>query len=115
MSKIISGGKAVRILRREDVEYGDDGYPKTRKTIFNVGVQASVQPLTGHERMQLEPADRNKQHFWVFTTFDIHLDDTVFICDDEYEVLIVEDWTNQGFSFTHKKAKVVLKDVNRLN
>lgn len=68
-------------------------------------IEASIQPLTGKEVLQLEEGDRRRQHLYVFTKFQLERNDIVIRDGKNYETQEIEDWT----SFV--RARIVLEDV----
>ena len=111
--KIIRRGKKINVLRFGEVEF-IKGLPQPRPVTENFVAIASVQPLTGMERLQVPEGDRNREHIVIFVEpqHDIRVDDTVLYNCREFEVRVIDEWEDQGLGLVHKRCIAMLKDVN---
>lgn len=94
-------------------EYDSDGFPVAPMfTTFTI--QASIQPLSGWEILQVPEGDRTRQLLNVFTeTQEIQHKDIVVRNGAEYEAQVPEDWTIPGVNVSYWKVRIARIDVER--
>ncbi len=109
---IISRGKEIEVIRRKPGEF-ENGFFVEGQVDKRFLVRASVQPLSGMERLQVPEGDRNREHINIFTKDDIRVDDTIIYNCREFEVQRIDDWEDQGLNITHRRCVAMLKDVNK--
>lgn len=102
--QIIKQGEEIVVFRKTQGHYENGHYDEGKKCEFKIN--ASVQPLTGYETLQVAEGNRTKEHLNILTHFKMQVNDLINRNSREYEVQNVEDWD----SFV--KARVVLKDAN---
>jgi hypothetical protein len=97
-------------LKRNSNEgtYGNDGFPMSPYWVTST-IRGNVQPLTGHQRLQLPEGERAQDQMWLFTSDTVEIDDIVVRNEIQYEVKTVEDWRQQRLS--HLRCRMVRKDV----
>jgi hypothetical protein len=79
--------------------------------------KASVQPLSGHEKLTLPEGIREKSAYRLYTSFQLYTSqedddkkaDRVTLFDDVYEIIRVDVWQNQVIP--HYKAIASLIDA----
>lgn len=74
--------------------------------------RGSIQPLSGHEILQLPEGDREKKHLWVYTEFELKIDDVITHKSQEFETRFVECWDDSD-KFPYFLARVEMIDVER--
>jgi len=104
--EIIKDGEKITIRRRESGRYYK-GRWRTSNRYEEFEAQASFQPMSGRETMQLPEGDRLKSHVKVYTKFNLKRDDIIERGEEEYEVQVLLNWG------TFTKAIARLVDVKR--
>jgi hypothetical protein len=105
-SYIIDCGEEVIVKRRLPGKYVEGHYVPGDLT--ECGYMMSVQPLTGYEILQLEEADRTREHIKAYAVDEIRVNDYLCYRCKHYEVQSVK----QRSKSHHFKAIARLVDID---
>ena len=103
---IIDCGEEVKVKRREPGHYHEGHY--VPGDLAECGYMMSIQPLTGHEILQLEEGDRTREHVKAYSLDEIKVNDYLFYRCKCYEVQSVKQWEENH----HYKAIARLVDID---
>jgi len=98
------GSETITLKRRAAGSYVNGHFVPGAES--SSSIEASVQPLTGSEILQLPEADRKKEVWKVFSESEILANDTITKSSKNYEVRSVRDFSVHSIS--HYEAVMVL-------
>lgn len=114
VSKLMPNRKLTVKRRSNFPSYDANGFQEA-ETFTERTIKGNLQPISGHERLQLPEGERNRAIYWLYTQDtvirqnDIVIDSTITGENTEYEVQLVEDWLQQKLA--HIRARCVRRDV----
>ena len=101
------GSEAITVNRAVN-SYGDDGRPQVDSS-STFDTDASVQPLSGNENLQLPEGDRQWENLWCYTTVELQADDEVIRGGKKFEVREARNWSAAGF-LTHYRSRLISRE-----
>jgi len=96
--------ETINVFRKTAGYYVNGHYIEGDET--EIEIEASVQPLTGNEFLQLAEGDRYKEAWKVFSVSEIRANDAVTRLGKTYEVRRPSDYSSH--SIPHYEAVMVL-------
>ena len=101
-------GDELITIERTVESIDNKGRPIEGATSIFENEKASVQPLSGQELLLLPEGERIRQNLWLYTTFDILIDDIVIRNNKNYTTMTVEDWNYGHSNLSHYRARIML-------
>lgn len=97
-------GQAIVITRKAAGSYVLGRWVEGVETAYSV--EANVQPLNGHELLQLPEGDRLRENKKIYTAFPVQNNDILTLGGKTWQVQNAMDWSNHPLP--HYKARITL-------
>jgi len=81
-----------------------NGHPVDNSLTTYTGIKASVQPLSGKDKLMLPEGDRTRQIKKIYTVDEVLVNDIIIYDSEEYEVQTVQMWQGNASSVNHYKS-----------
>lgn len=101
------GSETITVNRAVN-SYDANGRPQVDSS-SSFDTEASVQPLSGNETLQLPEGDREQENLWCYTTVELKADDEVIRDGKKFKVREARNWSAAGF-LTHYRSRIISRE-----